>query len=255
MTNVMRRTKQRHEQEFAFERLNKRKGTWGSVVHRAKALAKRKGSSIASGDGAWSDDSPSWRPQSALGSYLWLAAKLFQLIDEAADWRLITDHLCAPSPLHPRRTLEQYYYWTAEDTTQRDRQQVIYRATRMRNDTEAIPRVVMVDQLWMWILDESEFVWDGKQQTTEEGRPASNQQQTPFSLRFLGDGAATSPTRLRSTGPSETTWARWTAVKSHRSTTWPSSSLTNAPRSSLIERSQTFDQRWWTCLGLPSPTL
>ncbi len=25
----------------------------------------------------------------------------------------------------------------------------------MRNDPEAIPRVVMVDQLWLWILDES----------------------------------------------------------------------------------------------------
>ncbi len=156
MTNLMRKTRQREEQEFAFERLNKRRGTWGSVVHRAKSLAKRKGS-ISTDLGGWTNDPPSWRPPSALGSYLWMAAKLFQLIDEAADWRLIGDHLCTQSPLHPRRTLEQYYYWTAEDTTARDRQQVVYRGTRMRNDPEAIPRVVMVDQLWMWILDESEY--------------------------------------------------------------------------------------------------
>jgi len=92
---------------MAFERLNKRRGAWGSVIDQAQALADRKGSIVSELEGL-SDDSPSWRPQSPLGSYLWLAAKLFQLIDEAADWRLISDHLFADSPLHPRRTLEQY---------------------------------------------------------------------------------------------------------------------------------------------------
>ncbi|KAK4238609.1 hypothetical protein C8A03DRAFT_43673 [Achaetomium macrosporum] len=154
MTNVIRKTKQMNDQEFAFERLSKRKGTWGSVVERAKSLAKRIDSTV-SDLGTWDNNIPSWKPQSPLGSYLWYAAKVFQLIDEAADWRLIDDHLCTQSPLHPRRTLEQYYYWTAEDTTHRDRQQVVYRATRMRNDPDAIPRVIMVDQLWMWILDEN----------------------------------------------------------------------------------------------------
>ncbi|KAK3305972.1 uncharacterized protein B0T15DRAFT_533949 [Chaetomium strumarium] len=154
MTNVIRKTKQMNDQEFAFERISKRKGTWGSVVERAKAMARRIDSTVPD-LGALDDGSPPWKPQSPLGSYLWCAAKLFQLIDEAADSRLINDHLCTQSPLHPRRTLEQYYYWTAEDTTPRDRQQVVYRATRMRNDPEAIPRVVMVDQLWMWILDEN----------------------------------------------------------------------------------------------------
>jgi hypothetical protein len=163
MANVIRKTKEINEQEYAFERLSKRRGTWGSVVERAKAMAKRMDSTVPD-LGALDENSPSWKPQSPLGSYLWYAAKLFQLIDEAADWRLISDHLCTQSPLHPRRTLEQYYYWTAEDTTPRDRQQVVYRATRMRNDPEAIPRVVMVDQLWMWILDESETFLPGAKQ-------------------------------------------------------------------------------------------
>ena len=103
-----------------------------------------------------------WKPRTALGSYLWHASKLFQLIDEAADYRLIGDHLCTDSPLHVRRTLEQYNNWTAEDTTQRDRQQAVYRGTWMRNDLEAVPRLVMVDQLWLWILDDSKLTFSYK---------------------------------------------------------------------------------------------
>ncbi|KAK4185628.1 hypothetical protein QBC35DRAFT_503201 [Podospora australis] len=154
MTNVIKKTRQMNDQEASFEKLAKRRGTWGSIVDRATAQARRM-NSLSSRLEEWDEDSPSWRPQSPLGNYLWQASKLYQLIDEAADWKLITDHLYSPSPLHPRRTLEQYYYWTAEDTTHRDRQQVVFRATRTRNDPEAIPRVLMVDQLWLWILDEN----------------------------------------------------------------------------------------------------
>ena len=160
MTNVMRKTRQLKEQEYELERSAKRRGTWGSVVERAAMAARaQRLNSNESGqpDGGGGDgDSPSWRPQSPLGTYLWLASKLYQVIDEAADWRLIGEHLYTQSPLHVRRTLEQYSCWTSEDTLHRDRQQVVYRGTRMRNDPEAIPRVVMVDQLWLWILDESE---------------------------------------------------------------------------------------------------
>lgn len=163
MTNVVRKTRQMKEREFAIERLSKRKGTWGSVVERAAmaARAQRLSSTTSEQPGGRDGDeySPPWRPQSPLGTYLWLASKLYQLIDEAADWRLISDHLYTQSPLHIRRTLEQYSCWTSEDTLHRDRQQVVYRGTRMRNDPEAIPRVVMVDQLWLWILDESEMDW------------------------------------------------------------------------------------------------
>jgi hypothetical protein len=97
-----------------------------------------------------------WRPRHALARYFWHAAKLYQIIDEAADGRLIEDHLFDESPLHMRRTLEQFYYWTAVDTTGRDREQVVSRGTRAQNeDPDAAARLVMVDQLWLWILDES----------------------------------------------------------------------------------------------------
>jgi hypothetical protein len=98
-----------------------------------------------------------WRPRSALGQYMWFAAKLFEMIDEAADERLIQEHLHSSSPLHLRRTLDQYYYWTVADTTAQDHDQVVSHGTRSSSDPGATSRVVMVDQLWLWILDESKF--------------------------------------------------------------------------------------------------
>lgn len=53
--------------------------------------------------------------------------------------------------LHIRRTLDQSYFLNLKDTSQRDKDQVVYRATKGRAN---LARVVMVDQLWLWILDE-----------------------------------------------------------------------------------------------------
>jgi hypothetical protein len=101
----------------------------------------------------------SWRPQSAIAKYIWYVAKLYQIIDEAADGRLIEDHLFADPPLHMRRTLEQYYYWTATDTTRRDSDQVVCRLTRSQTeDAESTARLIMVDQLWLWILDDNTVI-------------------------------------------------------------------------------------------------
>ncbi|CAI6054529.1 unnamed protein product [Clonostachys chloroleuca] len=102
-----------------------------------------------------------WRPHHPLAKYFWHVAKLYQIIDEAADGRLIEDHLYNDPPLHMRRTLEQYYYWTAEDTTRRDRDQVVCRATRHYgddNDPDSTSRIIMVDQLWLWILDDNTVI-------------------------------------------------------------------------------------------------
>lgn len=96
-----------------------------------------------------------WRPRTALGTYMWYVSKLFEIIDEAADERLITHHLYTSSPPHLRRTLDQFYYWTVENTTVQDLSQVVCRGTRSSHDLETTARIVMVDQLWMWILDDS----------------------------------------------------------------------------------------------------
>ncbi len=123
----------------------------------------------------------SFQRQKLLGRLLLKAAALFEAMDGYADEKLIEKHLTRKPPLHPRRTLDQSYYWTLKDTCSRDSDQVVYRGTTQnpkllhfgckKEDptkkgqtcpqcTEIIkkvPRVVMVDQLWMWILDESEF--------------------------------------------------------------------------------------------------
>ena len=50
--------------------------------------------------------------------------------------------------LQLRQTLDQYLYSHLESTSQRDEDQVVYRFTK----GEPIPKMFMVDQLWMWIL-------------------------------------------------------------------------------------------------------
>lgn len=83
--------------------------------------------------------------------------------------------------MHVRRTLDQYYFLTQGSTSVRDRDQVVYRGTkpfdppettdkpgdgvviksegqqRKRKLPHGVRRLVMVDQLWLWILDDSRF--------------------------------------------------------------------------------------------------
>ena len=68
--------------------------------------------------------------------------------DLSKDEKLIYAYLLDASPLHPRRTLDQFYY-SAGDTEKRDKDQVVYRYC-LRHKIE--PKLFMVDQLWLWIL-------------------------------------------------------------------------------------------------------
>ena len=61
---------------------------------------------------------------------------------------LVHDQNIRPK-LHLRRTLDQFYY-PAIDTEARDQDQVVYRYCK-RNDK--VPKIFMVDQLWLWILN------------------------------------------------------------------------------------------------------
>jgi hypothetical protein len=56
------------------------------------------------------------------------------------------------SPLQPRRTLDQYFYTDLENTSRRDRDQVVFRYTSDEK-RKMEPRIFMVDQLWLWVLD------------------------------------------------------------------------------------------------------
>lgn len=61
--------------------------------------------------------------------------------------------------LHPRRTLDQFFYHGI-DTTQRDSDQVVWRYCQKHRDFEE-PKLFMVDQLWMWILGGGKLFPDG----------------------------------------------------------------------------------------------
>lgn len=126
-----------------------------------------------------------------LAQYLMNAAALFECMSNYRDQIFIEKYLNADPPLHPRRTLDQAYYWTLNNTEIRDRDQVVYRGTRAtkqsfhsydadhmewkkhrklvtddnapeeidegcndcREKIRQVSRLVMVDQLWMWVLD------------------------------------------------------------------------------------------------------
>lgn len=107
----------------------------------------------------------------ALGRVLRTAAALMEAMDSHNEEMLVLRYLHAQPPLHPRRTLDQSYYGALKSTRARDRDQVVYRGTvgeghdcvgmdaceRCNEDIRKVPRIIMVDQLWLWVLDESEL--------------------------------------------------------------------------------------------------
>ncbi|KAG6363933.1 hypothetical protein INS49_009036 [Diaporthe citri] len=112
--------------------------------------------------------------------------------------KLLETYLMKDPPMHPRRTLDQAYYWSLNNTNHRDLDQVVYRATTVDplkfhrwnvdrsiwtgHDSEdnktakqleniehepcaectaniqKVSRVIMVDQLWMWVLDRNTII-------------------------------------------------------------------------------------------------
>ncbi|GAB1312463.1 hypothetical protein MFIFM68171_02673 [Madurella fahalii] len=74
----------------------------------------------------------------------------------AQDTETLRKYLHHDPPLHIRRTLDQFYFHTLEDTNDRDRDQVVYRGTEAVEDGGK--RIIMVDQLWLWILDNNTII-------------------------------------------------------------------------------------------------
>jgi hypothetical protein len=64
--------------------------------------------------------------------------------------------------LHPRRTLDQFMYPFLTDTTDRDTDQTVSKWTSAMSNYEeegradATSRLIMVDQLWCWVIDDGE---------------------------------------------------------------------------------------------------
>jgi hypothetical protein len=105
-----------------------------------------------------------WQPNSSLGKYLWLAAKTLTAMEDVVEEKLISRYLLSNPPLRIRRTLDQYMYYSIDypSTAHRYKDQVVYRATQTGLEDERAgcsqgAQVLMVDQLWMWILDRSKY--------------------------------------------------------------------------------------------------
>ncbi|KAJ3494803.1 hypothetical protein NLG97_g3838 [Lecanicillium saksenae] len=95
----------------------------------------------------------------------------------------------------PRRTLDAYKYAHLGSIGERDADQVIYRYTTANNQE---PKMFMVDQLWMWVLEDNTLVtcaplrWDS---VVKEIRLAA--QPNPFEMWQMGLSAAEQGPLLR----------------------------------------------------------
>lgn len=71
------------------------------------------------------------------------------------DEKLLRKYSRHQPPLHVRRTLDQSYHPTLDDTKLRDRDQVVLRDARKKISQgygSIVPRVLMVDQCWLWVI-------------------------------------------------------------------------------------------------------
>jgi len=78
---------------------------------------------------------------------------------EGLDKLLLRAYLASfPTCLHIRRTLDQYFHKSI-DTKERDSDQVVYRwQTKKTKRPSENPHVLMIDQMWMWILGDDLIV-------------------------------------------------------------------------------------------------
>ncbi|KAH8690561.1 hypothetical protein BGW36DRAFT_57335 [Talaromyces proteolyticus] len=98
-----------------------------------------------------------------------------------SDEKLILAYMFDEIPLHFRRTLDQYYYYTLPTTEARDSDQVVSRyfeKTWPEEENENL--VLMVDQLWLWILDNDTIVtsfpqrWNKSEEKSEKDPDPNN---------------------------------------------------------------------------------
>lgn len=82
------------------------------------------------------------------------ALRLVKVANQAAsssaspNMLLLQAYLPGKPLIHPRRTLDQYFY-QAFDTSARDRDQVVYRYCESHGHQR---KIFMVDQLWLFVL-------------------------------------------------------------------------------------------------------
>ena len=160
--------------EIAKEASRRNLGSISDVVDQAKRqFAHAETQDTTASAPTWASSQPSLPGKvdrrKALGQVFLAAAALLEAMDLHTEEQLMVKYLHVQPPLHPRRTLDQAYYGALRSTRTRDRDQVVYRGTtpqphdcigmevclQCNEDIRKTPRIIMVDQLWLWILDES----------------------------------------------------------------------------------------------------
>lgn len=158
-------------------------------------------------NGVETDEHGVLQPGTLLAQVLVKAARLYEQMTTYPDQQILEEYLFKDPPLHPRRTLDQAYFWRLRNTRLRDRDQVVYRHTnavfahryqphprdglenrgsknplvnhslhtkqageelawtrhgqyeerngcdQCNEDIKKVSRAIMVDQLWLWVLD------------------------------------------------------------------------------------------------------
>lgn len=115
-----------------------------------------------------------------VGQVLLDAGMLYEAMSNYRDRMFIQKYLHKDPPLHPRRTLDQAYYWTLKTTKLRDRDQVVYRGTTVNRDLrhELQPKQQKGRPRWRLETLKSgekgriEFEWNCEEQNSEN-RPTS----------------------------------------------------------------------------------
>ncbi|TRX96420.1 hypothetical protein FHL15_002692 [Xylaria flabelliformis] len=160
-----------------------------AIFHKEKRKSERVGlktDSMASQDKFRSLSAHS-RGSHPLSQYLLDATRLYDELHNYPETSLIEKYLFTDPPLHPRRTLDQGYYTSLQTNRLGDRNQVVYRATTPTNTLHKlfehakrhgtcvfcsssspqcdkcasirnVSQALMVDQLWMWVLDQKTII-------------------------------------------------------------------------------------------------
>jgi hypothetical protein len=76
------------------------------------------------------DNSKRLRPEHPLAKFLVDSARLYESMATFQHRNVLENYLLEDSPVHPRRSLDQAYFWKLKSTRHRDRDQVVYRYTR-----------------------------------------------------------------------------------------------------------------------------
>ncbi|KAK0728856.1 hypothetical protein B0T26DRAFT_699517 [Lasiosphaeria miniovina] len=144
--------------------------------------------------GAWRswyamvDNNGVLRVHSRLGQYLVDCARMYEAMMAYRDRKLIERYMTADKPLHPRRTLHRALTPSGMGNwNSRKREQVVYRWTSPKpsdlhhfdpwheawptheemgsepcetctQNIRMLPKILVVDQLWMWILNEDTII-------------------------------------------------------------------------------------------------